>query len=439
MNYTCSYLFDKKEFENAAHFTANKLLNDNEWRNKIYKKIDLLTKKYFQAGENFRKLNFDVLGDKKLIKIIKNIIELQRWHQVYSILVNGIIIDGRNHLSNKIREELSNIMGNPSDFSTIWSLLTQVTKMSLRQKKEYLIARLAADSDKMLQKELDRKLLALHTKYCWLDYNNMGPAASIQDFEKEFEEAKKHNKHLDLPITLKNLKEKQNKLIKSIKLNNRGKLLIKLAQGVIWQKGYRKDMQYHGWYCYENLFRSFDRHASHGDWQTFDYLFPWELEGYILKSKPSIDELKKRRTYSCHVVLKNEKFLKIGKIAKEFVKSLNLNESFSGINEIKGQCAFAGKITGKVKIIQVPSDIVKMNQGDILVSQATSPDLLVAMKLAGAIVTNTGGLICHAAITSRELKIPCVVGTAKATMVLRDGDLVEVDANNGIVKILKRA
>ena len=79
-----------------------------------------------------------------------------------------------------------------------------------------------------------------------------------------------------------------------------------------------------------------------------------------------------------------------------------------------------------------------MKKGDILISQATSPDLMPAIIMAAAIVTNTGGLICHAAIISRELGIPSVIATKIATEVLRDGDLVEVDANNGIVKILKK-
>ena len=59
------------------------------------------------------------------------------------------------------------------------------------------------------------------------------------------------------------------------------------------------------------------------------------------------------------------------------------------------------------------------------------------MKIAGAIVTNTGGLICHAAITSRELKLPCIVGTGNATLIFRDGDLVEVNATKGIIRKLK--
>ena len=61
------------------------------------------------------------------------------------------------------------------------------------------------------------------------------------------------------------------------------------------------------------------------------------------------------------------------------------------------------------------------------------------MKRASAIVTDEGGITCHAAIIARELKVPCVIGTKIATQVLNDGDLVEVNANQGIVKILKKA
>jgi pyruvate, water dikinase len=77
--------------------------------------------------------------------------------------------------------------------------------------------------------------------------------------------------------------------------------------------------------------------------------------------------------------------------------------------------------------------------GYLFVSPATTPDLLPIMKKCSAIVSEQGGVICHASITSRELKIPCVVGVKGATKVLKDGDLVEVDADNGVVRILERA
>ncbi|NCF75260.1 MAG: hypothetical protein GWO87_02115 [Xanthomonadaceae bacterium] len=69
----------------------------------------------------------------------------------------------------------------------------------------------------------------------------------------------------------------------------------------------------------------------------------------------------------------------------------------------------------------------------------TSPDYIAGIKKASVIITDEGGLTCHAAIVSRELNKTCVIGTKIATKVLKDGDLIEVDANKGVVKILKRA
>ena len=78
----------------------------------------------------------------------------------------------------------------------------------------------------------------------------------------------------------------------------------------------------------------------------------------------------------------------------------------------------------------------KMRPGDILVSHMTYPDIVVSMKKAGAIITDMGGITCHAAIVSRELGIPCVIGTKIATKVFKDGDEVEVDATKGVVRKL---
>jgi len=69
----------------------------------------------------------------------------------------------------------------------------------------------------------------------------------------------------------------------------------------------------------------------------------------------------------------------------------------------------------------------------------TTPELIGGMRKASAFVTDEGGIISHAAIIAREMKKPCIIGTKIATKVLKDGDLVEVDADRGVVRILKRA
>ena len=100
---------------------------------------------------------------------------------------------------------------------------------------------------------------------------------------------------------------------------------------------------------------------------------------------------------------------------------------------LKGLGASPGVATGTVRIIPSPKEINKVLQGDILVTDMTTPDFVPAMKRAAAVVTNSGGTTAHAAIVSRELGIPCIVGTQKATEVLKDGELVTVDAVHGIV------
>ena len=436
-NNMCRYIFDNVEFEKAANFTADRLINDNKWRLSIYKKIDFYTKRYFQSGENLRKSNLGSLSNNKLAQIMNKIIPLQHYHQVYSILVNGVVLDGRNHLSNKIRNEVRTVLGNPERFENYWSLLTLVNKMSLRQKKDYKIALIAKESNNLSKEHIKKKLIRVYKKYCWLDYNNLGPPASFKTFENELGDAIKNNIHLKLPMQLKDIKIKQEKLMRELHFNKRIRFLVNLAQHVIWQKGFRKDMQYHGFFCYENLFKELARRNNIEDWQVFGFLFPWEVKNFLVKKTPSISELHERRKFSCFIVSQNKLDLKIGKNAHEFSKNLNLIEDFYHLKETRGQCAYIGKVKGYVKIVQTPSDISKMNKGDILISQATSPDLLLAMKIAGAIVTNTGGLICHAAITSRELKVPCIVGTGNATLIFRDGDLVEVNASKGIIRKIK--
>jgi pyruvate,water dikinase len=101
--------------------------------------------------------------------------------------------------------------------------------------------------------------------------------------------------------------------------------------------------------------------------------------------------------------------------------------------KITGTCACPGRARGVISIVNTPEDIKHMKTGNILVSFSTAPNLMPAIRLATAIITDEGGLTSHAAIISRELRIPCIIGTKIATKVLQDGDLVEVDATRGVV------
>ena len=113
-------------------------------------------------------------------------------------------------------------------------------------------------------------------------------------------------------------------------------------------------------------------------------------------------------------------------------------EAEEGIEEertivTKGLGASPGMASGAVKIIKDTDELDKILEGDILVTVMTTPDMVPAMKRADGIITDEGGVTCHAAIVSRELGIPCVVGTGDATKILEENEIVTLDGNKGTV------
>ncbi|MBI2573530.1 hypothetical protein HYV86_06715 [Candidatus Woesearchaeota archaeon] len=147
-------------------------------------------------------------------------------------------------------------------------------------------------------------------------------------------------------------------------------------------------------------------------------------------------ELEQRKVMMVEVQSKSERIIFSGKQAQEFYQ--HLQEETLETTEFKGTIASMGKTQGRVVIVLKTHDLLRVERGDILVSSMTRPEMTVAMHKAAAFVTDEGGITSHAAIVARELHKPCVIGTKIATKILKDGDLVEVDANKGIIKILRK-
>ena len=113
---------------------------------------------------------------------------------------------------------------------------------------------------------------------------------------------------------------------------------------------------------------------------------------------------------------------------------LGVEDEQEAVTEVKGSGAFLGNVSGKVVVLQNAAESGKVQDGDILITHATNVDFVPVLRKVSAIVTEEGGILSHAAIISRELRIPCVIGTKIATKVFKDGDMVEVDAQKGIVR-----
>ncbi len=117
---------------------------------------------------------------------------------------------------------------------------------------------------------------------------------------------------------------------------------------------------------------------------------------------------------------------------RKWIKLLNPEPE----QKLKGMGIGRGSVRSRARIILDEKHIDKFRKGEILVTNMTNPAFLPAMRKASAIITDEGGITCHAAIVSRELGIPAVVGTMNATEIIHDGQMVEVDAENGIVRLI---
>ena len=159
-----------------------------------------------------------------------------------------------------------------------------------------------------------------------------------------------------------------------------------------------------------------------------------ELSAYWKDGKNLPDEnILKERCKNSVIFFENGKIqnVLIGKDISQFA-SIFSNKDIG--DTIEGQTAFGGKAEGVARIITNLSIPYEFNDGDILVAPWTRPEYLPIMKKAGAFITDGGGILSHAAIVARELKKPCVIATKNATQILKNGDMIKVDADRGTVK-----
>jgi phosphohistidine swiveling domain-containing protein len=159
-------------------------------------------------------------------------------------------------------------------------------------------------------------------------------------------------------------------------------------------------------------------------------------EEIISQKIPSKNELGKR--YEGYFFGNGQLFSGVTK--SQIEKNFKINfveDTFKKTKQLKGSLAQLGYAKGYVRRLMGHRQISLLKEGEILVSPMTIPDFAPAMKKAAAFVTDEGGILCHAAIVAREMKKPCIVGTKFATRLFKDGDFIEVDANQGIVKLIE--
>lgn len=365
-----------------------------------------------------------------------------KWHKLYiNFWGVGLVPELANLGGEEIlKEELSKQIDNQKEFIAALEKLAAPENLSFYQKEELDLLEIK----KYQRTKKFNQLIKEHIQqYFWIRNSYFEQKQLRAEYFKEILSGiRQVNQKIK---EIKNLPKKiifqKNQLFKKYKLNVKTIKIVKRLSASIWWQDTRKKEIFIANHYVDLFLKEISRRKKIN---FSDLLFYWPNE--IIKllkngAKVSSKEIANRKKFALIHYYKNVLTLKSGKNQINSIRPFLKKEINRESGTISGMVVSAGcgKIQGRVRILLTPRNLNKMKQGEILVAPMTSPEFIVAIKKAGAVITDEGGLTCHAAIVSRELGIPCLVGTKIATKVLKDGDLVEVNANHGLVRILKKS
>jgi len=256
--------------------------------------------------------------------------------------------------------------------------------------------------------------------------NTLKELGGIKNLEKE-------NKKLQKEISDNKLKSKEFKRTLSGKMKD----LFDFIRIAIYIRDFRKETTYKLITILSNSIREMFSRLGYSKEDVIYTIYRDFVTGYYKRKDFRKELTKRKKGFIVYFGEKGEKieYVNFNKAKEELYKAIfKVRED---IKEIKGTIANKGIVRGIVRVVLSARDFAKFNNGEVLVTSMTRPEFVPLVKKSVAIVTDEGGITCHAAIVSREFNKPGIIGTKIATKALKDGDLVEVDADKGIIKIIK--
>ncbi len=457
----CNY---KEDILNQGTFLLTNLKN-KKFSKEYYEKYEKTIKELLKRCDAARKSDFTKWTMRKLLEIYDEI--YKQISCFYGLVwdIESIDICLEEKMKNKFEELMKkkNPTRKESEFSVKYGVLTTPLEMSYVNKEQlelYQIANSIQQNEKLLalfsmdpeitEKEIKEhhpkikeKIDGLVKEYWWTslgwstrtEKNFIRFIQEIKIILKENRPVQEEMERMEkLPEKVKKQKED---LAEELNFDEEMRYLLDVFEKYAAFHDWRKEGQMKT----TNILNKFLSELSERTSTNYDDLvwcWPSEIQ-QLMQGQPIDLELVQKRKESFFCLVTEEG---VEQYTGETAMRKRKNELMADIKNIvdfRGINASIGKVIGIARVCFSAKDALqKMSKGDILVASMTLPDYVPAMQKAAAIVTDEGGITCHAAIISRELKIPCIVGTKIATRSVSDGDLIEVNCNHGIVKILEK-
>ena len=413
-NQIITYLVDEEQFKSFISVCAKALLNNKGLLENL-KRNTIKTSKEIRelARKNIKKVN--ILSNEEISKLLLEIKRLQAECTMFGTVVAFADIWGE--ITNKLIEIIKNRKNLKQPLHIYTAVLGTPPEESLTEQAYNNIKENKDKTDDTILKE-----------YFWLDQGYIGRGLTKEQLD-EIRKSLEEKEEEILPS--------KEELLEELNLSEQEKKVFQTSQDLIYIKALRADSRQ---FLHVVTNKLIDIIAEKLGIETkyAETLYTEEICNILNKKIQLPTNLEDRWEHSIAIeeTENTYKFL-TGNEAESFLKEHFKKEEIKDKDKVKGQPAQPGKVRGTVKLVFTPQHNAKVKEGDILVSTATSPQLLPAMKRAAAFVTDVGGITSHAAIVARELKKPCIVGTKHATQIFNDGDIVEVDADKGVVRILQ--
>jgi phosphohistidine swiveling domain-containing protein len=462
----CQLIVPKQEFYDIGLSILDEVKGSPDWGKKYVAGLKQKENKLYEASYALNGLNFKKFSDSELLKVYEDYYHIYGELHIYHWIQTALDFD-ENVFSKYLMAYLKDrVKGTQYSLGDVFSVLTTPTEeakpteeyrdlllifkdiASRPELKRYFIStetRIIVRELPRIDKGVTARIEKHAAEFGFLGYGTAGPAwdaAYFIDILSSLARQQSEPDRLlaDFENNRRQIESRQRQLESDLKLDSDHIHIFQFARDLVFTKGSRKDCMFHSYSVIENLFKEIGQ-RRYLSLRQVRYLHPHEFRKLLVDDKFPISILNERYQFSLNFSTgRFEEDLNLtGDKARAFIDSLDIiQEDISNIKILYGDCASPGRVRGEVKIINTPEDMAKMNKGDILVSFATTPDLVPAIKKAAAIITDAGGITCHAAIISRELGVPCVVGTKIATKVLHDHDIIDVNATHGKVDIIKK-
>lgn len=387
------------------------------------------------AKENFENSSVDEIRDK--LNLLNNKVIGQGQY--------GYVVDAFLHDSEEdwLEQEIKKELGEGASAETI-EILTAPVYESFSNEFEVKKLRIAkaihnkVDKDKVLD-----QCRALADEFFWVrvNYHSYAHITPEDIYEEAYADAINFGNSITDKVSeeekrIPENKIKKQRLIEELKLSSSLRNILAISEIFTYIQDKRKEGVLRANVVFYKAL-SIVAKKINKEFEIIMYLTPPE---FLLKDRfEKIDwgEIEKRRSEGALLFFAEGEVRVFSR--DEYEEKFPVSKFFpelDNIETINGSVAYRGKVTGEVSVVITKEDIDKFEEGGILVANQTTPEFVPAMKKAAAFITDQGGITCHAAIIAREMQKPCIIGTKIATKALSDGDQVEVDADNGIVKKL---